>query len=195
MSDHKTEIVQVKAKVLREKTKAVPLSKIKDREIKKILKDMQKALEKEEDGVAIAAPQIGISKKIFIVSPRAFEQGLTEASEEEHKKERVRILATEHLVYINPMMVKLSRERKYVEEGCLSIRWLYGKVKRATRATIKARDENGKEFTRGASGLLAQIFQHETDHLDGVLFIDNAKNVRDVPPTALQGREGIRIQK
>lgn len=70
-------------------------------------------------------------------------------------------------------------------EGCLSIRWLYGNTVRSTKATIKAYDERGKIFTRGGSGLLAQIFQHETDHLNGVLFIDTAEDIEDIPPDSL----------
>ena len=69
-----------------------------------------------------------------------------------------------------------------MEEGCLSVRWKYGKVMRSEKATITAYDENGKKFSRGATGLIAQIFQHETDHLDGVLFIDKADNIVDLPP-------------
>jgi peptide deformylase len=68
-------------------------------------------------------------------------------------------------------------------EGCLSVRWLYGNTFRSKKATVTAYDENGKKFVRGASGLLAQIFQHETDHLVGTLFIDHAKNIKEeLPP-------------
>jgi peptide deformylase len=67
-------------------------------------------------------------------------------------------------------------------EGCLSVRWLYGDVERSTQATVTAYDEHGESFVRGASGLLAQIFQHEIDHLDGILFIDKAHNLEEVTP-------------
>ena len=67
-------------------------------------------------------------------------------------------------------------------EGCLSVRPLYGKTFRSTKATITAYNKNGKKFTRGASGLLAQIFQHETDHLNGILFIDHAKDIKEEVP-------------
>ena len=67
-------------------------------------------------------------------------------------------------------------------EGCLSVRWLYGKTYRSKKAMIIAYDENGKRFQRGASGLLAQIFQHETDHLKGVLFTDHAKEIKEELP-------------
>ena len=63
------------------------------------------------------------------------------------------------------------------EEGCLSVRWLYGKVVRSSRVTLHAYSEKGEKIERGASGLLAQIFQHEVDHLNGILFIDKAKEV------------------
>ena len=69
-----------------------------------------------------------------------------------------------------------------MDEGCLSVRWWYGGVERAEKTTIHAYDESGARFTRGASGLLAQIFQHETDHLDGVLFTDKAKGLREELP-------------
>jgi peptide deformylase len=88
----------------------------------------------------------------------------------------------EDSVYINPVMKKMSKSKKMVEEGCLSVRYLYGKVNRSTKATIEAYDENGNKFTKGGSGLLAQIFQHEYDHLNGILFIDKAKGLEEIPP-------------
>ncbi len=86
------------------------------------------------------------------------------------------------LVCINPTLIKLSKQKKKVPEGCLSVRWLYGNVLRAEKATVEAYDEHGKKFTRGGSGLLAQIFQHETDHLNGILFIDTAEDVEEMKP-------------
>jgi peptide deformylase len=63
------------------------------------------------------------------------------------------------------------------------VRWLYGKTYRSKKATVEAYDENGRKFKMGGSGLLAQIFQHETDHLNGILFIDHAKDVKEeLPP-------------
>ena len=86
------------------------------------------------------------------------------------------------LIFINPKISKLSREKDWVPEGCLSVRWLYGQTFRSKKALITAYDEKGKKFTRGASGLLAQIFQHETDHLNGILFIDHAKDIKEELP-------------
>ena len=86
------------------------------------------------------------------------------------------------MTFINPELLKISKGKHWVEEGCLSVRYLYGKVERATKATIRAYGEDGKMFTRGGSGILAQIFQHEIDHLEGVLFTDKAKEIEDMPP-------------
>jgi peptide deformylase len=66
-----------------------------------------------------------------------------------------------------------------MQEGCLSVRWIYGKTKRYTHVTIEAYDEYGKKFTYGASGLIAHIFQHETDHLHGTLFIDHGYELEE----------------
>ena len=88
----------------------------------------------------------------------------------------------EDMVFINPKILKLSKSTKMMDEGCLSVRYLYGKVKRSQKAMVEAYNENGKRFTKGGSGILAQIFQHEIDHLNGVLFIDTAVDVQDLPP-------------
>ena len=136
-------------------------------ELVAILSQMKEALRAQEDGVAIAAPQIGVSKRIFVVSKKALE-GLEE-----------------DLVFINPILVSLGRKKELMSEGCLSVRWKYGMVKRATTATIRALSEKGNEFVVKGKGLLAQIFQHEIDHLDGILFIDTAKDIEDIPPENL----------
>ena len=158
----KTEILQKDAPLLREVAKSVPTKNIGAKKIQNTLRRMKEALHAEEDGAAIAAPQIGKSLRIFIVSKK--------------------ITKTKDLVFINPEIIKTSKKKKKVEEGCLSIRWLYGQVNRSEKVTIRAYGETGRQFERGASGLLAQIFQHEMDHLDGILFIDKAENLRDIPP-------------
>lgn len=167
-------IVGKDSPVLREIAQEVPLSLIKSDKIQSILGKMIRALDKEEDGVAIAAPQIGESLRIFVVSGKVF------SIMSDSKDDGGEILPP--LIFINPKLTKLSRSKKKMEEGCLSVRWLYGQVERSEKATIVAYDEDGKKFTKGASGLLAQIFQHEVDHLDGILFIDKAENVEDIPP-------------
>jgi peptide deformylase len=80
------------------------------------------------------------------------------------------------MVFINPKIINQSKKKQLVEEGCLSVRYIYGEVSRAEKTTIEAYDENGNKFSRGFSGFLSQIVQHETDHLNGGLFIDRAKH-------------------
>lgn len=167
----KTKIVQKSDPVLREISVAVPVAKIKTPEIKAIISDMKKAMDPQADAVAIAAVQIGKLVRIFVVSKRAF--GIVGGDLEASK-------VKDDMVFINPRIVKTSKAKEYLEEGCLSVRYVYGKVARAEKATVEAYDENGKKFTRGFSGLLAQIVQHETDHLDGTLFIDKAKNLMEI---------------
>ena len=170
-----TKILQKDAQVLRENASNVPLKNIGSKKIRAIIDRMKKALNAEEDGVAIAAPQIGESLRIFIVSGKVWTLIKKSKSADASKEPK-------DIVFINPEIIKFSKKTKKVEEGCLSVRYLYGQVKRSEKVIIKAYDETGKAFERGASGLLAQIFQHETDHLNGILFIDKAENVKDVPP-------------
>ncbi len=179
------EIVQQPARVLRQVALEVPVKSIATPKIKKILKEMSKALAQQDDGVAIAAPQIGYSLRIFVVSGKVFNNDFIEnraARRRGETKEIIKVEKTPDKVFINPVLSKLSREREWMPEGCLSVRWLYGKVHRSKKAFVEAYDENGKKFKLGASGLLAQIFQHETDHLNGILFHDFAKDLREELP-------------
>lgn len=162
-------IVQNENPVLRGKAHAVSKSDIGSKKLTSIIVDMKKALATQKDGVALAAPQIGVPLQLFIVSGQIFKK-------ETDKK------APDDMVFINPVVVKKSRTKKWLEEGCLSVRWKYGEVHRHVKATVRALGIDGKPFEIGATGLLAQIFQHETDHLNGVLFIDTARNVRSIPP-------------
>jgi len=172
-------IVQNEDKVLRKISKEVPISSITKPKIKQLLIEMSLALHSQNDGVAIAAPQIGASLRIFVVSGRIFDEdfirgkGPTEG--DLYKKPR-----QPDLIFINPVLKKISKDKKLMTEGCLSVRPLYGKVRRATRATIEAYDERGHKFTKNGVGLLAHIFQHETDHLNGILFIDKAKDLQEI---------------
>lgn len=128
--------------------------------IQKILKDMRQVLLTCPRGVAIAAPQIGISLRIFAVHDTT-----SDNTKEEHR--------VPDMIAINPVIIKSSKKKVEMEEGCLSVPNLYGKTYRSTNVTLRAYDENGKLFERGAGGLLAHIFQHETDHLDGILYTDH----------------------
>lgn len=165
----KDPIVQVGDPVLRQQAKAVPKKDFKTPKLKAILTRMKKALAKEEFGVAIAAPQIGESLRIFVVAGRAL---LPEDAPENAE-------IPEDMVCINPEILRMSRKKTEMSEGCLSVRGKYGTVLRHEKASIRAYDENGKEFTHHGSGLVAHIFQHETDHLDGILYIDKAIKLED----------------
>lgn len=187
-----SEIIQREAKVLREIAKEVPVEDIRSRKVETIIRRMIKALDNEEDGVAIAAPQIGESLRIFVVSKKIFEIMEEEKLKSKSKRENLDDFEQnkqtyKNLVFINPQILKISKTKVVVEEGCLSVRWLYGKVERALKTLVKAYDEEGKPFTLGGSGLLAQVFQHEIDHLDGKLFIDKAKDLREMPPEKENG--------
>ena len=133
--------------VLREKAK--PLKEIND-SIIRLLDNMRDTLH-EYEGVGLAAPQIGISKRVIVVETD-----------------------DEYYELINPEIVK-EEGRMMAIEGCLSIPQLTGKVKRAARVTVKGLNREGKEVTIEADGILARAFQHEIDHLDGILFVDRAE--------------------
>lgn len=157
--------------VLRQTAAEVPVSEIKGARIQKVISDMQKALATQDDGVAICAPQIGVSLRIFVVSGRV----LADINDKEPG-------SVPDKIFINPVILKASKKTEWMEEGCLSLRYLYGKVKRSNKVRVTAYDEKGKKFELGGAGLLAQIFQHEIDHCDGILFIDKATDVVDIPP-------------
>ena len=188
-------ILQKNEKILRHIAVEVPVHDIKKIKIKKVLKEMSLALQSQSDGVAIAAPQIGYKLRIFIVSGKIMRAGFASRGVSQADGPRgnaagapadsdpaKRGSAPKDLIFINPKILKFSRTKEWMPEGCLSVRPLFGKTFRPTKATITAYDENGKKFTRGASGLLAQIFQHETDHLNGILFIDHAKDIKEEVP-------------
>jgi peptide deformylase len=157
-------IVQKGNPVLIQKSRPVPIADIATENVQKLINDMHRILATQDDGVALAAPQIGADLCIFVVSKKIFKK----------------IHPLEHLVYINPIITKKSQKKSKLEEGCLSVRGWYGQTHRHQRTTVQAYDENGKLFTRDASGLLSQIFQHETDHLQGILFDSHAQDLCEI---------------
>lgn len=174
------QIVQDGDPVLRAIASPVPTSDFNTEQLNNVIEQMRLALDKESDGVAIAAPQIGVPLRIFIVSRKAF--AIEEGPTSSQSQSKVQKLPEKDMVCINPEIIKLSRKKVKVPEGCLSVRWLYGNTIRSEKATIRAHDENGKLFTYGGSGLIAQIFQHEIDHLNGTLFIDHATDIEELTP-------------
>lgn len=171
-------IVQDGHKALRKVAAIVPKTKIKDKAIQDIIEKMKLALLSQSDGVAIAAPQIGESVRIFVVAGKIFDEKFIRGEDLPKKY----VSSHPDLVFINPEITKISKKTKWMKEGCLSVRPLYGEVKRSLNATVRAFNEHGEQFERGAGGLLAHIYQHEIDHLDGILFIDKAKNIHENSP-------------
>ena len=123
--------------------------------------------------MALSACQIGIMLRIFIIKGKFFPE----------------INNGQDQAFINPTIVKTSKKTKLCEEGCLSIPLNFGLVRRADKITIKALDQLGKEKTWNSEGLLAQVFQHEIDHLNGILFIDRAEKVWQIDPIKLKNEK------
>ena len=173
-----TVIVQEPNPVLRGIADPVSEEQFNTPELKKIVDDMIATLDIAVDGVALAAPQIGIPLRIFIVRYDRL-----------HPAPEGSPVPAEVGVYINPEFIRASRRREIMDEGCLSVRGKYGKTYRHERATVQARTVDGGHFERGGGGILAQVFQHETDHLDGILFIDEALEMYEVTQPIKSGSE------
>ncbi len=116
-----------------------------------LIKDMFEIME-EEGGIGLAAPQVGISKRIIVLS-------LKEKN-------------FEKMALINPVIVSSSKETAFMEEGCLSIPGINADVQRSTKLIARGLTRSGKMVEITASNLLTRVLLHEIDHLDGVLFID-----------------------
>ncbi|OQX84482.1 MAG: peptide deformylase [Candidatus Latescibacteria bacterium 4484_7] len=126
-----------------------------------------------EGGVGLAAPQVGVSRRIAVVNP-----------EPENEKTLIRMA--------NPRIIATSDETETMEEGCLSIPGIRGDVIRSRAIEVLYQDEEGKEYKLEAEGLLARIIQHEIDHLNGVLFIDHLSTAKKllIKPKLRKLREG-----
>lgn len=172
---------------LRTASREIPPEEISSPHIRGLIADMKALLAHERYGVALAAVQLGEPVRLFIVSGRALARDSRNAPDEptqaglpaqagaQEGKDDAPSLPDQ--VYINPQMTKMSRGKKDKHEGCLSVRGYWGLVPRAEKATIVAYDESGTKFTRGASGFLAHVFQHEMDHLEGILYTDKASEL------------------
>jgi peptide deformylase len=167
------EIVQDGAPVLRKTAKPVPEDMFGSLELAQIIEDMAAALDQEPEGVALAAPQIALPYRIFIVRkdrtipPPQLEEGAPLPPPPPAQVD----------VYVNPEITKTSRKKAEMDEGCLSVRGIYGTTKRHERVSLRAKNADGSAFERGAGGIMAQIFEHEIDHLNGVLFTDHATHL------------------
>jgi len=141
-------VVEYPHSVLKKQAKVVTTIGVKER---RLIQDMVDTLY-HEDGVGLAAPQVGISKRIIVISPRA--------------------LPGEERVYLNPEILARSPEEELGLEGCLSLPGISGEVPRAKRIKFQAMDLNRSLVTEEAEGFRARVIQHEIDHLNGILLID-----------------------
>jgi peptide deformylase len=156
-------IVTLPDPVLRRKARAVTTF---DKKLQAVIDDMIETM-REAPGVGLAAPQVGLSDRLIVVE--YYENDEAEEAEDETKK---KVWAL-----INPEIVKASEEKVTGVEGCLSIPNLVGEVERHEAIQIKALNRHGQPMKVKASGWLARIFQHEVDHLNGVVFTDLATRV------------------
>lgn len=130
--------------------KAAPVADITD-DMRRLIRDMFDTMYAEE-GVGLAAPQVGVSDRIIVIDPH--------------------LEGEESFALINPEIIEASRESEKGEEGCLSIPGLRDLVERSTSVRVRGLTPDGELREVAAEGLLARILQHEVDHLDGVLFLD-----------------------
>jgi peptide deformylase len=141
-------------KLLRQKTKEIEIPL--DLKIKKIIPEMKEIM-KKNDGVGLSANQIGLPWRFFV-------------AEYQNKS----------YVLINPKILKHSKKIILAEEGCLSVPNLVGLVPRYESIIIEAFNSNNKKIKIKAKNMLARIFQHEIDHLDGIIFTDKAKKIYQI---------------
>jgi len=146
------------------KRKARPVNKF-DKELQTLLDDMVETM-RDAPGVGLAAPQIGLSDRIIVIE--YYERDEDEENEDAPKK----VWAV-----VNPEIVKSSEETLMGVEGCLSIPGLLGEVERHAEVQVKGMNRHGKPMKVKAKGWLARIFQHEIDHLNGILFTERATRV------------------
>jgi len=128
------------------------------KEIKEFGQNMAETM-KENQGIGLAAPQVGELKRVIAVH-LIRDRSLKARSEKNPQ------------VFFNPKIIRKSRETEIGEEGCLSFPGLFLKIKRAKEVIVEALNQEGEKFQVKAEGLPARVFQHEIDHLDGILFID-----------------------
>ncbi len=135
-----------------------------DEELQKLIQRMFQIMKKNQ-GIGLAAPQIGKNLQIAVI--------------EVNKKK---------YVLINPKIIRKSQEQVETDEGCLSVPKIWGKVKRSSQVKVRAKNQFGKKISLKAEGLLAVVIQHEIDHLNGILFIDRAdpKTIRREEPKTAQ---------
>jgi peptide deformylase len=156
------------------KRKAKPVTKF-DKDLQTLIDDMIETM-REAPGVGLAAPQVDISQQLIVVEyAEGDEEEKMEGDEDKPPK------PPKLYVMINPEIVKASDEMVLGVEGCLSMPGLQGEVERHRSVQVKALNRHGAPTKLKAEGWLARIFQHEVDHLNGVLFTERAASVWRLP--------------
>ena len=150
------EILTIPDKRLKCKSSEV---KFFDNNLKIIIEDMFDTLKDSGNGIGLAAPQVGIKKRIVVIDLK-----------EKNKSSPV--------IFINPIILKKSSEKSSNEEGCLSIPGYYADVERAKEVEVEWLDLKGKKNKKIFSGLFSICIQHEIDHLNGILFIDYLSSLK-----------------
>ena len=160
------EIIFLPEPILRRKAK--PVTKF-DKELQVLIDDMIETM-REAPGVGLAAPQVNIPQQLAVIE-------YAEGEDEEEENEDTPPKPKKLYVLINPEIVKASEEKIMGVEGCLSIPGIQGEVERHEAIQVKALNRYGKQQKLKVDGWMARIFQHEIDHLNGVLFTDLAARV------------------
>ena len=146
-------------KFLRKKTADFNFKKFTKKEVNALIARMKRIM-KEANGVGLSANQVGLNFRMFVAEVPSGRQN-----------------QNKFYAVFNPKVEKFGAEKIILEEGCLSVPLSYGDVERAEKVALKGQDKNGKNIKIKAWGLLARVFQHEVDHLEGKLFIDKARNI------------------
>jgi len=169
------EVLKMGHPVLRIKAEPIPREEILTREFKELIQDMFETMEAEE-GIGIAAPQIGVSKQVAIVgvpkdNPRYPDTDQGQDQDQDEDEDPFDIL-----VVINPTVTVVDETKSGFWEGCLSVPGLRGYVERPKVIKVEYTDLEGQAQVMEAKGFAATVFQHELDHLDGVLYVDRVED-------------------
>jgi peptide deformylase len=170
------DVVTLENPILRKKARKV--QDFKDPKLQRLINDMVQTME-DSEGVGLAAPQVGVSIRLIVVKLPDDEEG------KEHFGEDAGVL----YVLANPEIARSSDEMVEGAEACLSIPGYYGEVMRHRAVTIKGQDRTGKEVRIKAKEWLARVFQHEIDHLNGILYIDEGRAKRIFKVTDQDGED------
>ncbi|MCI0711373.1 MAG: peptide deformylase [Chloroflexi bacterium] len=155
--------------VLRKKARRV--ADFADEKLQRLIDDMVETM-LDAPGVGLAAPQVAESQRVIVIRL---------PDDEESLEEYGRDAGILHVV-VNPEIIKSSRDTVEGVEACLSIPGFFGKVDRHVAVTVKGQDRHGRDIRIKARDWLARVFQHEIDHLDGVLYIDKASEIWRASP-------------